>query len=535
MHRAIRIRSLALATLAGLLAAPHCPFGPSFDLDVAAFDVGPDGAILWTHVLVFHDETSVEVALQVATDVAFANVVHQETVQAPADADYTVQVLVGGLAPSTVYYYRFQSDALLPGTTVTSRVGRFRTAPPPEEHAALRFVISGDANLRVVGQLGSSFYVLEDALAQDPDFFVYFGDTIYADAGVLPDGGPAVTLDDYRLVHRGTRLDTSLRDLLASTGTFAGWDDHEVRNDYDGETVEPERFAVGAQAFFEYLPLRRPQEDPTRTYRRIAWGSDVELFFLDGRQYRSAEQFCNRISPDGPEADTLFSPFPEDEVLAESLLPPDLYQQVLPFFTPSDPDCVANVIGAPGRTLLGADQLAWLESALLDSTATWKIIVNDVPLSTLFFQPYDRWEGYPEERQALLDFIAQNLDPAHTLVLTTDFHTNLALRRPELTEVIVGPIGMETFESTVVGLLPPELADQAGNLIFFLNVLLASANGGPSSFLGAEHDAYSYALVEVFDEQGESRLRVTVRGDPDYAEGIADPSRVRTLFSFELP
>jgi hypothetical protein len=38
-------------------------------------------------------------------------------------------------------------------------------------------------------------------------------------------------------------------------------------------------------------------------------------------------------------------------------------------------------------------------------------------------------------------------------VLTTDFHTNLAIRRPEFTEVIVGPIGQTTFGQTVAGIL----------------------------------------------------------------------------------
>ena len=44
---------------------------------------------------------------------------------------------------------------------------------------------------------------------------------------------------------------------------------------------------------------------------------------------------------------------------------------------------------------------------VLDATATFKIIVNDVPLSNLLVTPYDRWEGYLADQQELLDFIAQ--------------------------------------------------------------------------------------------------------------------------------
>ena len=33
-------------------------------------------------------------------------------------------------------------------------------------------------------------------------------------------------------------------------------DDHEVVNDYDGQTVDPARYAAGRQAFLEYMPIR---------------------------------------------------------------------------------------------------------------------------------------------------------------------------------------------------------------------------------------------------------------------------------------
>ena len=121
-----------------------------------------------------------------------------------------------------------------------SRVGSFLTAPDPREAAPLRFVVSGDSNVGFTSRNGLDFYVLAAAAAEQPDFFVYYGDTIYADSGVLPGGADAITLEEYRTVHRLTRSDPHLQEILATTGTFSGWDDHEVRNDYDGETVEPE-------------------------------------------------------------------------------------------------------------------------------------------------------------------------------------------------------------------------------------------------------------------------------------------------------
>ena len=195
------------------------------------------------------------------------------------------------------------------------------------------------------------------------------------------------------------------------------------------------------------------------------------------------------------------------------------------------------MLADPDRTLLGAEQLAGLKQALLDSTASFKIIINDVPLSRLFVSPYDRWDGYLAEQQDLLSFIGANLDPSRVLVLSTDFHTNLAIERPELTEAIVGPIGQTTFAQSVLGILtglglPPNL------LPVFLGLfegVVDLGNGGPGAILGSEPDAFSYGLVEVFEDAGGPRLRFTARGNRDYLAGANDPDDVVDLFSFEMP
>jgi phosphodiesterase/alkaline phosphatase D-like protein len=532
-------QSRILLIVIALLALVAVGMGPcavdDFDLGVGAFEIGQDRAILWTHVVPANPDTDTVVfRVEVATDAAFSNIVRHQAVHAKSKHDFTTRVLMTGLSPATQYHYRF----VAPATGAESPPGAFRTSPVDNDGSPTRFVVSGDSNLGYTGPLGLDFHVLSAAAAEDPDFFVFFGDTIYADSGILP-GGDAFTLDEYREVHRLTRADPHMQALLAATGTFSGWDDHEVRNDYDGETVDPVQFENGAQAFFEYLPLRKnPAEPPYRTDRNVRWGEHVELFFLDGRQFRSAEQFCNPDPiPDGPQTpDTLFSPFVDDEIFAplvDPVIGPIAASLVL---TPSDPDCVDDTLAAPGRSLLGAAQLAALKQALLDSTASFKIIVNDVPLSHLYVTPYDRWDGYVAEQQELLDFIAANLDPDEVLVLTTDFHTNLAIRRPELTEMIVGPIGQTTFATSAADILIG-----AGLPAAFVPLLLNLFDGvvdlgnGPGSVLGAAHDAFSYAVVDVFEDAGVPKLRVTARGNPDYLLGANDPGDVVDLFSFEMP
>jgi phosphodiesterase/alkaline phosphatase D-like protein len=530
-HLLIIVLPLALVALGmGRCAAED------FDLGVGAFEIGQDSAILWTHVVPVTPETrSVVFAVDVARDDAFSDIVRRQAVVAQSRHDFTARVLMTGLTPASQYYYRFVAHA----TGAVSPTGSFRTAPSDDDGGPVRFVISGDSNLGYTAPRGLDFHVLSAAAAEDPDFFVFYGDTIYADSGILP-GGSAFTLDEYREVHRLTRADPHMQALLATTGTFSGWDDHEVRNDYAGETVDPVQFENGARAFFEYLPLRKnPVGPPYRIDRSVRWGEHVEIFFLDGRQFRTAEQFCNPDPiPDGPETpDTLFSPFVEDELLvveADPVLGPIAADLLL---TPSDPDCVDDLLADPDRSLLGTEQLAALKQALLASTASFKIIVNDVPLSYLYVTPYDRWDGYLAEQQELLDFIGANLDPDRVLVLTTDFHTNLAIRRPELTEVIVGPIGQTTFASSVGSILA-SLGLPESLLPVFLGLfdsVVDLGNDGPGAVIGSEADAFSYGLVEVFEEAGEPRLRFTARGNPDYAAGANDPSDVVDLFSFEMP
>lgn len=243
-------RSLAVFLLVlPALSAVRCG-GVAFDLGVGAFEIGPHAAILWTHVAP-DDPTLAAVPLfvEVARDAAFQDLVRTAAVVAHAGEDFTARIRVGGLEPATAYHYRFVvGKPAVPGET--SPPGRFRTAPKPDSTDPVRFVISGDSNAGYSASRGVDFYVLSAAAEEEPDFFVYFGDTIYADSGVLPGGAHAFTLDEYRQVHRLTRADPHLQTLLAATGTFTGWDDHEIRNDYDGETVDPVQFENGARAFF---------------------------------------------------------------------------------------------------------------------------------------------------------------------------------------------------------------------------------------------------------------------------------------------
>lgn len=489
---------LTLATLAGLAFVSACggdggkDNGPvAFTYGVASGDATPNGAVLWTRA--DHEAT---LTAQVATDVAFGNVVAEQDAGAAAEHDFTAKAAVDGLQPATQYYYRFRS-----GDSV-SPTGAFRTAPQDGDAAPVRFIFSGDSDGTVAadGTRAFTYHVLETALAEDAGFFLYFGDTIYADSGFA---AKATTLDDFRAKYRENRAIAPLASLLASTSIYTTWDDHEVENDYAGTTVDRGLFAAGLQAYREYMPISG-DATPDVIYRRFRWGKAVDIIILDERSFRD------------PAVDAACTPTGSD---AADILPglgapgadapyAGLRAAVgLPLET--DPACLA-ALNDPGRTLLGEAQKQFLLDALRDSDATFKFVVNPVPIQEIIAQPYDRWEGYRAERDEIVRFIADE-GIENVVFLTTDFHADFVgdvrvdLASPAVAvEAIAGPIAHETLGDSI--------ARSQGEAVVpvFQQLLMQIPRVECAVF-----DAYSYGLVEVDPDAGTATITLK---DEDGAE-----------------
>lgn len=475
-------RILALALAGALLAASCGERGrpvAGFSLGVASGDVTSTSALLWTRA-----DAVGPVRAVIATDPGFDHVVARVAGEASPARDLTVQVTVSGLEPATRYFFRYE------GHDGVSETGSFRTAPPDGANEPLIFVFSGDSDgTRVNGAPAhNEFEVLDRANEEGADFFLYFGDTIYGDAGE-----PARTLDEYRAKYRENRSYRALRAILAAMPVFVTWDDHEVFNDFDGQTVDRERMLAGRQAFGEYFPLTEP-DDGTRLYRSFRWGSIAEFFILDGRQYRSGDA---ATACGGDVIPTLGAPGAEQAGLRAIAGLPER----------TDPSCL-EVIGDPSRTMLGAPQLAWLQNALRESDATWKFVVNSTPMMELFVEPYDRWEGYAAERRQLLDFILRN-DIRNVVFLTTDWHATIfgevradsfSDPRAAAYEFIVGPIATTPLQQDV------ERAVGEAGVTGIVAVVAGLAR--PDCY---DLDSYSYAVARVDPARG--TLTVAAKDD----------------------
>ena len=431
-----------LATVALVAAVSPTPAGAatpiSFTDGVASGDVTPISAVLWTRV-----DQAATLTAEVSTDPSFAAGTLRFPASATAVKDFTVKILALPLAPNHPYFYRWRHAGSV------SPVGKFKTAPSPLEPAGLRFVYTGDSDGTMVGgqPAFNNFETLAAARNENPDFFVYLGDTIYADSVFRPTG-PAVTLDDYRAAYRVNRGYANLTDLLRATSTYAIWDDHEVVNDFDSATVDPQRYANGRQAFLEYLPVEtaiRLHDAGCRTdpmFRVFRWGKDADVVVLDERSCRSAE-----VKP--------ACTFPNGALdLAPTLPPPARVQFGLPANPP--PGCLA-ALNDPARTYLGAVQKAALLTILQRSRARFKFVVSEDAIQQFYALPYDRWEGYGAERAQVLNFIRANAIPNVTF-LTTDEHAvmmnqvfvdRFADPQPIAYEAVTGPIATFTSQQQI--------------------------------------------------------------------------------------
>lgn len=353
---------------------------------VASGDPLADAVILWTRVT-SPDGAPVQVAWRVATDPSMSDVVAEGTFDTDADRDHTVKVDVTGLSAGTTYYYRFEALA------EASKVGRTRTAPTGSV-SRLRFAfcscsswahgyfnayrhIAQRSDLDLVLHLGDYIYEYGDD---------QYGDLLLEEPRLYDPPHEIITLEDYRRRYALYRTDPDLQEVHRQHPFICVWDDHESANDAwqnGAQNHDPsegdwaQRKAEAMQAYFEWMPIRDNAE--LKIWRAFRYGDLVDLLMLDTRLWGREQQYGE---------------------LGEE--------------PPMDPE----------RQILGADQEAWLFGELEGSTATWKIIGQQVMFGQLgLVTNPDQWDGYPEARERFFDVVeASAID--NVVVLTGDIHSS---------------------------------------------------------------------------------------------------------------
>ncbi len=530
---------LALAALSAAALALPGAASASFKYGVAAGEVSSNSAKLWAH-----STRSGFGTVAVNTSRSFRRPAVVKNVRASASSDNNMQVVVKGLKPGKTYYFRFNMNRS------NSRRGSFKTAPRPTQSATIRFAWSGDADAQPARGSKKPFYnnfqVYDRMRRENNNFNINLGDTIYSDSevgaeftnGVYRGTAPALTRKQKWAKYRQNLALANLQKLRTATGLYSHPDDHEWINDFGQQETLSARnakgqelnvpgrsiYKAGVQAFQDYAPVSWSKTNGF--YRSFRWGKNLEVFFLDERSFRSAKAGSPTIHTcDNPETHSpdLAPTAPQSTRALFGVVVPSLKQ-------PVSQACV-DAINSPNRTMLGTRQYNRFTSAIKRSTATWKVIINEVPIEELYELPYDRWDGYAAERTKLLQFLQSNVK--NTVFLTTDHHGNLVNEIKTNTlmangtptthygilDVATGPVATQTFKKEINGATGQDPNTGTNGALVDSAFLEPAPPGGLGMDPAVNHDScssidvYSYGEVAASASQLKIELK-DINGGP---------------------
>src|SRR5690242_3050315 len=148
-----------------------------FPQGVASGDPQPHGIVLWTRVEATDGGTTpIALRAQLSKTPDFGSIVVDQVLTVKEDSDHTLRLVVDGLDPDTIYFYRFAAGGDY------SRMGRTHTAPAHDAEGPARFAFVSCQSYEQAFY-GAWARMLADDLgaAEDEqiDFVLFLGDFIY--------------------------------------------------------------------------------------------------------------------------------------------------------------------------------------------------------------------------------------------------------------------------------------------------------------------------------------------------------------------
>ena len=246
---------------------------------------------------------------------------HVARVKVDSDLDFTQSVPLLGLKSNTRYRVSVDASNLRDGETTALVESHFNTAPAEDHPASVTFTVVTGARWKTMDHPdGHNIYVPMKTLK--PSFFVHTGDIVYYDH--LHPYATHVDLARFRW----NRM-YALPRIVAFHNQVPSYfmrDDHDTwQNDsWPGMTPRMGNFtlAEGQALFREQTPVIE------KTYRTFRWGRDLQIWMTEGRDFRSPNTM-------------------ED---------------------------------GPGKTIWGAEQMAWFKRSVKASDATFRILISPSPI-----------------------------------------------------------------------------------------------------------------------------------------------------------
>lgn len=423
---------------------------------------------------------------QIDLDSTFNNPVSSAWIEALPEKDFIVKTEIGGLKPGSKYFYRLQfgKDTNL---LFSSETASFKTLPGPGSDAKVSFVVVTGMNYYHFhyGRYGGTkaysgndkklgYPALMAIKTLNPDYFIGTGDNVYFDhpdkanfdravkAGNNPDPGgyggmEVVDEAGMRRKYHEQFVQPRFRNLFRTVGTYWEKDDHDYRfNDADPFQEFPISHELGIKNFREQLPVVNPEDLNSKTYRTHRMSKDLQVWMLEGRDFRSPN----------------------------------------------------NMKDGPDKTLLGAEQLDWLKKTLMESDASFKIIISPTPM----VGPDDAYKsdnhvnhkGFRYEGEAFFKWLIENgfLDK-NLYIICGDRHWQYHAAHPS---------GIEEFSSGALvdnnsrpGRLAgdPDSTDPDGLVKqYYIQGNEASASGGFLQVTVKRENSIPIASFYHYDEKG---------------------------------
>jgi alkaline phosphatase D len=264
-----------------------------------------------------------------------------------SSADFTTQFRLAGLEPAQRYMIAVEFGAER-DQDLKRLSGTFRTAPAAEMAAPVTFTVTTGQRYPNRDTV-DGFKIYPQMQNLDPDFFVHTGDILYYD-------GLAKNTD---LANWHWQRTYSMNNLVAFHRNVASYfikDDHDTFINDAWPTMETRfmgdfTFEQGLKIFRDQVPMGE------KTYRTIRWGKDLQVWLVEGRDFRSAND-----APDGPD-----------------------------------------------KTIWGAEQMEWFKRTVQESDATFRVLISPTPVVGPD-RPNKRDnhanEGFAHEGNLLREFIA---------------------------------------------------------------------------------------------------------------------------------
>jgi alkaline phosphatase D len=232
---------------------------------------------------------------------------------------YAVQFELSGLSAGKEYELLVEASPVKGKNSSAFLEGKFKTAPSVKIAAEVNFIVTtGTSYGDVDSENGYKLY--PTSLKLDPEFFVHTGDIVYYD-------GMGKTVDLARWHWDRMYSFANNIEYHRQVASYFIKDDHDTWMDdaYPGlETKFMGEFTYeqGTQLFLDEVPMGE------KTYRTIRWGKDLQIWLVEGRDYRSPN-----VMEDGPD-----------------------------------------------KTIWGKEQMDWFKKTVTESDATFKVLISPTPI-----------------------------------------------------------------------------------------------------------------------------------------------------------